>query len=236
MTARTATARPCPPTIGIGTLEATPHGSGALYLAEERTLLVSDLHLEKGTALAARGRGLLPPYDTRATLLALDGALMAFNPRRVVAMGDSFHDAAGSERLCDEDRAALHAAAAGRDWIWLSGNHDPTPPAGVPGVVADGLDLGGVAIRHEPRAGTKGPEIAGHLHPAAKVRMRGRSVRRRCFAVGDGRIVMPAMGAYAGGLNVLDEAFGVLFAAPFDAWMMGDARLFCISSRLLIPD
>src|SRR5262249_42649571 len=41
--------------------------AGALYWPEERALVVSDLHLEKGSSFAARGV-LLPPFDTTATL------------------------------------------------------------------------------------------------------------------------------------------------------------------------
>lgn len=223
------------PAIQIGSLEATPHVSGALHLVEERTLLVADLHLEKGSAMAARGV-FLPPYDSRATLLALAGAIMAFAPRRVIALGDSFHDAGGSHRLDPADREALNAAASGRDWVWLLGNHDPAPPAGLPGESCASLTLGGVTLRHEPSAAAQGPEIAGHLHPAGKVRMRGRAVRRRCFAACQERIVMPAMGAYAGGLNVLDSAFSPLFGGGFEAWMIGDSRLFRISRGQLLPD
>ncbi len=228
-------ARAAEMTVAIGGLEAALHPSGALLLVEERTLLVADLHLEKGSAFARRGQ-MLPPYDTRATLLALAGAIMQFNPRRVIAMGDSFHDIGGSDRLCAADREALQGAAAGREWTWLLGNHDPKPPRDLPGATADSLTLGGVALRHEPDPKAQGPEIAGHLHPAGKVRMRGRAVRRRCFATNGQRMVMPAMGAYAGGLNVLDEAFAPLFPSALEAWMIGDSRLFRIDQRMLIPD
>ena len=44
-----------------------PLAAGALFWEEEDTLLVADLHLEKGAAFAALGM-LLPPYDTRTTL------------------------------------------------------------------------------------------------------------------------------------------------------------------------
>ncbi len=63
----------------IGRLEGWPHESGALWLPAERALLVADLHLEKGSAYAARGV-FLPPYDSRATLAALAAAIARFNP------------------------------------------------------------------------------------------------------------------------------------------------------------
>lgn len=219
----------------VGGLEVVPHVSGALWLPGERTLLVSDLHLEKGSSLAGKGV-FLPPYDTRATLLSLTATVMTFDPARIVAMGDSFHDPRGSYRLSDDDRQAIETVAAGRSWVWLLGNHDPSPPAGMPGDTVHEMKIGDVLLRHEPDPLSSGPEIAGHLHPAAKVRLRGRTVRRRCFAITGNRIVMPAMGAYAGGLNVRDQAFSPLLNGGFEAWMIGDQRVFRVDHRLLLPD
>jgi DNA ligase-associated metallophosphoesterase len=237
--AQEAPAASCP-AFGIGALEAVPHHTGALHLPSERTVLLSDLHLEKASAYAGRGV-FLPPYDTRVTLAAAALALAAFQPRRVIAMGDSFHDRHGAARLDAADRAALRALQAGRDWLWLTGNHDPAgalaigPAAALAGEVADAVTLSGVRLVHEPTL-QDGPEIAGHLHPAAKVRLRGKSVRRRCF-IGDGeRLILPAMGALAGGLNVRDGAVQRLFESGADVWMLGDGRVFNISRHLLLPD
>ncbi len=221
--------------LGVGCLEAVPHLTGALYVASERTLLISDLHLEKGSCFAARGV-FLPPYDSRATLAAVALAIAAFSPRRVVSMGDSFHDRDGAGRLDPGDAAALRAMMAGRDWIWLTGNHDPEAARGFEGDVLATLRIGDVTLRHEPSAACDGPEIAGHLHPAAKVRLRGRSVRRRCFIGDGGRVVMPAMGSYAGGLNVRSGPIDRLFARGADVWMLGDGRVFGIGRSLLLPD
>jgi hypothetical protein len=219
----------------VGALEAVPHVSGALYLPAERALLVADLHLEKGSALADRGI-LLPPYDSRSTLAALARAVMAFLPRRVIALGDSFHDPAGASRLPQPEREALAGLQAGRDWLWLTGNHDPEAGPGLEGEVARETVIGGVRLVHEPTARGTGPEIAGHLHPVAKIALRGKRLRRRCFVSDGTRLVMPAMGAYAGGLNVRDGAFQRLFDDGADAWMIGDARVFAIHRAMLLPD
>lgn len=219
----------------LGRLAIVPDLSGALWLPEERTLVVADLHLEKGSAYAARGL-MLPPYDSATTLAALSAAILRRQPRRVIALGDSFHDSAGCSRLAPEALASLRALQAGRDWLWITGNHDPLIDAAMGGDSTAEITIGGVRLRHEPSADETGFEIAGHLHPAAKVRMRGRSVRRRCFALSARRCVMPAMGAYAGGLNLRDPAFRPLFREELSAHMLGDGRLFRIDSRLLLPD
>lgn len=219
----------------LGRLALVPDLSGALYLPDERTLVVADLHLEKGSAYAARGV-LLPPYDSAATLRLLGAAILRYQPARVIALGDSFHDRGAEARIDESCLASLRACQAGRDWLWISGNHDPMISAAMGGTVAGELDLRGVRLRHEPSPTGALPEIAGHLHPAAKVRMRGRALRRRCFALSPSRCVMPAMGAYAGGLNVRDAAFRPLFGLGFSAHLLGDGRLFRIDPRLLLPD
>jgi len=202
--------------------------SGALYWDEQRLLVVSDLHLEKGSSYAMRGT-LLPPYDTIATLGRLAAVISRHDPRIVVALGDSFHDRTAHGRLSAENRDTVAALQSGRDWIWISGNHDPELPSDLGGTVADEVALGPVTFRHEP-SGAQG-EIAGHLHPKARVSARGRSMERRCFASDGERAVMPAFGAYAGGLSIRDKAFAKIFPKNgFVAHLLGDRRVHAIAA------
>jgi DNA ligase-associated metallophosphoesterase len=202
--------------------------SGALYWEEERLLVVSDLHLEKGSSFATRGV-LLPPWDTIATLGRLGAVIARHNPRTVIALGDSFHDRRAHDRLSASNRDIIAAFQLRRDWIWISGNHDPALPSHLGGVVAQEVAIGPIVFRHEP-SGASG-EIAGHLHPKARVSTRGRSMERRCFASDGERAVMPAFGAYTGGLNIRDQAFARIFGnAGFMAHVLGDARLHTIAA------
>ncbi len=202
--------------------------SGALFWEEQRLLVVSDLHLEKGSSFALRGV-LLPPYDTVATLGRLAAVVARHDPRMVIALGDSFHDRDAHARLSDADRDTLTALQAGRDWIWISGNHDPALPSNLGGMVASEVAIGRIAFRHEP-TGAFG-EIAGHLHPKARVPTRGRTMERRCFASDGERAVMPAFGAYAGGLSIRDAAFSKIFQSlGFTAHVLGDNRLHSIAA------
>lgn len=213
-----------------------PLASGALYWEAERTLLVADLHLEKGAAFASFGM-LLPPYDTRTTLKRLAKIIAELSPSRVVALGDSFHTSASASRLVDDDLALLLTLQAEREWYWVRGNHDPELPPCVGGTVCNTLSICGITLRHEPSDCGNGREIAGHLHPVARVARRGEIIRRKCFATDGNRIVMPAFGAYTGGLNVLDAAFGALFLQPsLEAWMMGRADVYPVRGRALLPD
>jgi uncharacterized protein len=202
--------------------------SGALFWEAQSLLVVSDLHLEKGSSFAARGV-LLPPYDTVATLSRLAAVIARYDPRMVIALGDSFHDRDAHHRLSRPDRDAIAALQARRDWIWISGNHDPALSPDLGGVIASEVAVGGIAFRHQP-TGAAG-EIAGHLHPKARVSTRGRSMERRCFACDGERAVMPAFGAYAGGLSIRDQAFSKIFPAPgLMAHVLGDVRLHTIAA------
>lgn len=209
---------------------------GALYWPEEQLLVVSDLHLEKGSSFAARGI-LLPPYDTASTLERLASLLSRYAVRMVIALGDNFHDGGGPARLAASDRATLRGLQHGRDWIWIAGNHDPDPRDGIGGVFARSLALGPLVFRHEPRPQPSEGEIAGHLHPSARVRQRGRVLSRRCFASDGTRLVMPAFGAYAGGLNIRDLAFVRVFGAlAFTAHLIGERRLYAFSAARCLAD
>jgi uncharacterized protein len=198
--------------------------SGALLWPKQALVVVADLHFEKGSSAARRG-SLLPPYDTRATLACLEAALARLAPHTVISLGDGFHDPDASLRLAAEDRARLAALVARHDWIWLAGNHDPRPPAGVGGHSETELEVAGTIFRHIPAAEPGGIEIAGHLHPSARVTVRGRRLARPCFVYDGRRMIVPAFGSYAGGLDVFDPSIAGLFADGFEVALLGDGRV-----------
>lgn len=209
--------------------------SGALVWPDEHLLIVADLHLEKGSSYAAR-RVFLPPYDTTATLAALAAAIGRHAPKRVIALGDSFHDRTGASRLLPHDLASLKALQTGRDWLWLAGNHDPTPHA-LEGDHGSDHAIGPIRFRHEPEAAAMEGEVAGHLHPVALVGGRAGAVRRRCFACDGRRLILPAFGAYAGGLNIRDAAFARLFAAgDHHAHVLGREAVYTVSARQCLSE
>ncbi len=210
-----------------------PLPQGALWWPDQRLLIVSDLHFEKGSAYAARGQ-MLPPYDTRATLTRIETLCDALAPRTVISLGDSFHDRSAELRLSEEDAARIRILTSRHDWLWIEGNHDPAPPAALGGRAQSELRLGALIFRHEP-TGERG-EVAGHLHPCARIDGRGQSVRRKCFISDGERLVLPAMGAFTGGLNVLDPAFAPLFPQGFSVFALGDARVYMIARRRLLSD
>jgi uncharacterized protein len=205
---------------------------GALWWPGERLLAVADLHFEKGSAYGIRGQ-FLPPYDTRATLNRLTTLAQTLRPQTIVALGDSFHDKQGPERLGPADREQLEALTGQHDFVWITGNHDADAAAACGGRAAEVYRRGGLVFRHEPDAHDTAGEICGHLHPKASVVVKGRRISRFCYLSDGRRMVMPAFGAFTGGLDALDPAFFPVFPAAFTAYLLGKGRVYPFSMTRL---
>ena len=173
---------------------------GALYWPRHEALLVADLHLEKASWFAAGGQ-FLPPYDSHATLVALEGEIAATGARRLLCLGDSFHDRFGCDRLPEDARALLLSLTGRLDWTWIIGNHDPGFADHCGGELLDELDVDGIILRHEADQSELRPEISGHFHPKLRLQIRGRQVARRCFVASQRKLILPAFGSLTGGLD-----------------------------------
>jgi len=203
--------------------------AGALWWPAEQTLVFADLHFEKGSAYARSGQ-MLPPYDTRATLARMEALITRHAAARVIALGDSFHDRDAGNRLDTYERETLIRLGRGVEWIWIAGNHDPSPPSWLEGKILEEMTIGGLIFRHEPLLLPAPGEIAGHLHPCKNITRRGRSLRRRCFVSDNKRLVMPAFGAYAGGLDVRSRAVRTLFGENLLAYLLGVRRVYAVAA------
>ncbi len=199
-------------------------GSGALWWPAERLLCVSDLHLGRSERLARRGGTLLPPYESRETLARFAVEITVLDPATVVCLGDSFDDLDCEAALEAEARDTLMALMAGRDWIWIAGNHDPGP------LVLGGRHLAQLArdpltFRHEARPAAVPGEVSGHYHPKMRVPLPGRGLSRPCFLRDARRLILPAFGTYTGGLRADDPALRALFAPDAVAILTGSPQL-----------
>jgi DNA ligase-associated metallophosphoesterase len=218
--------------IPLDGIKLRPDLSGALIWDEERTVVVADLHFEKGSSFARRGQP-LPPYDTAATLRLLGDLFARVQPARVICLGDSFHDSIAAAHMPQTYTSALRELMSGRDWIWVTGNHDREIPDAIGGTVTDETAIGPIIFRHEAVAAPTGPEISGHFHPKATVQARGRSVTRPCFVYDDRRVILPAFGAFTGGLNVSDAAIAAQFRGDFGVALLGRHKLHWFASKVL---
>jgi len=177
----------------------------ALYWPREQALLVADLHLEKASFYARHGQ-MLPPYDSRETLERVADAVKFTGARRVITLGDNFHDEDGTSRLDPYAAGMLEALTRALDWVWITGNHDGQMQRGFGGTLVEELELGGVILRHEAQSGEARPELSGHFHPKVRVKVRDRHISRPCAVVSRGagksdRMILPAFGALTGGMD-----------------------------------
>ena len=210
-------------------LALTLDHSGAAYASAQGTLIVADLHLEKGSRAASKGR-LLPALDSRDTLLRLKRAVEAYRPERVVCLGDSFDDNLASERMADADKDGLASLCASvGEWLWLSGNHDPEAPIFCGGGTANQIEIGGAILCHEPAAARASPQIVGHLHPKASVPAGGCHFSGPCFCVSEDLLIMPAFGAYAGGLSCRSRAIRSLLKSAPKLFMLHASKLWRVA-------
>ncbi len=212
--------------IMLGGITFLPDLSGALYAPTLKTLLIADLHLEQGTSLARRGIH-VPPYDTGATLAILEALIGELSPARLILLGDSFHDAVAHAQLDDPYTERLRVITSSTETIWITGNHDPAPPAALGGVSVGEHHMGNIVLRHIPARRLKDNfEIAGHLHPGATIIQRNIATRAKCFVGDNRRLILPAFGAYTGAVNVRTRAFDGLFDEPSTSvWMLASSTI-----------
>ncbi|UWQ22908.1 ligase-associated DNA damage response endonuclease PdeM [Jannaschia sp. W003] len=193
--------------------------SGALWWPAAGVLTVSDLHLGKSERMARRGGPLLPPYEVIDTLTRLEADIAETDPQAVISLGDSFDDMAAVDAMVPDARDWIARLMRGRDWTWITGNHDPAP-TGLGGHAAEGLECGPLRFVHIATEGGR-HEVSGHYHPKASLRVRGRAVSRPCFLRDERRLVMPAYGTYTGGLRSRDAALTALMAPGARAILAG---------------
>ncbi len=154
---------------------------------------------------------MLPPYETQDTLWRLEDAIQKTKPETVICLGDSFDDLGAAMALDTAARRTIAQLQSGRRWIWIEGNHDPGP-----------VDIGGshhldatidpLVFRHiaTPQTETATGEISGHYHPKAAL---PGVTARPCFLATPTRLILPAFGAYTGGLSIKDPVFAPYLCA-----------------------
>ena len=208
-----------------------PLACGALWWPAEQTLLLADLHLEKGSHHARRG-WMLPPHDSLDTLLRLAAALRRTGARRLICLGDSFHDRGGPGRMTPAARDLLAAMIAATEWMWITGNHDAQGTPENLGTVASEAEEAGIVLRHQALTGETRPEISGHFHPRLCLTVRERHIRRPCAVLGEdrngpSRMILPAFGALTGGMDAADPAIIAAMqpARAIDAVLPAQGRL-----------
>lgn len=196
----------------------------ALFWPRHAALIVADLHLEKASWYAAHGQP-LPPYDSHDTLDRLARLATETDARAIWCLGDSFHDREAAGRIAPAVAARLGGQAAATQILWIAGNHDGLSGGAWGGEVADELVVDGIVLRHQSDSRDARAEISGHFHPKLRRTVRGRSVARPCFAGDARRLILPAFGSLAGGLDVEARAIADNFTGTYRAMLVASGRL-----------
>ena len=180
-------------------------GGKALFWPARAALIVADLHLEKASWFAQHGQ-MLPPQDSLATLDMLAALVGETDAREIWCLGDNFHDSEGPSRLTGPARARLTDLVTRTRWTWITGNHDAALAAHIGASVQVEAAIDGLVLRHAADPHEARPELSGHFHPKHKVTARGRTVTRACFVEGPTKLILPAFGAFTGGMPATDAA------------------------------
>lgn len=199
---------------------------GGLFWPRRNALLLADLHLEKASFYARFGQ-MLPPHDSIETLAQVDALVASSRALEVWCLGDSFHDPQGVSRLTPVARARLRDLTERVAWTWITGNHDPMDAAPVGGRIAAEAHIDGICLRHAIDARDARPEISGHWHPKLSLSLRGHRVSRACFVRSQRRLILPAFGAFTGGMRADDPVLLGALGAPAEALVVTRDNLLC---------
>ena len=179
----------------------------SLYWPARQTLVVADIHFGKAEHFRRSGIP-VPTGTTRQNLERLEVALSATDARRLVVLGDLFHNKGGVTEALIEQLRGWRSRWDGLEVVNVRGNHDRQagdPPSEVgiecvSGPWRDPREAGGtVAFAHEPAVVSQAVTWCGHVHPA--VRLEGRAnvrLRAACFHVQKRCGTLPAFGAFTG--------------------------------------
>ena len=200
-------------------VELIAHGSGALFWPASELLVVSDMHLGKSDRIARRSGQLLPPYETQDTLERLHKVVHHFAPKTVICLGDSFDDIDASASLDDFVIDRITQLQAGRQWVWIEGNHDPGP-LNLGGTHKTKFALHPLTFQHiASQNGTN--EVSGHYHPKVSLQVKGRTISRPAFLVDNRRLILPAFGTFTGGLSASKPPLSNLMSEDSTAILTG---------------
>ncbi len=209
--------------------------TGAVFWPSESTLIVADLQLSSCSYLEGHDV-MLPPYDTASAFEKLEEALDRYDPERVVALGSSF---AGFSHggLNHHQLDWLQDMMEGRDWYWVSNQEHFGLPGAIGGAVVPQFVLSGVKFRADAVRAPVANEVAGGLHPVAQVSQYGHVIRGRCFVTNGMRLILPSMGNYSAGTNVLSPAFDPFLAqGGLFVWFVCQGRVHPVAPPQLIED
>ena len=186
----------------------------AIYWPREKTLIVADVHLGKGSAFRRSGIA-VPAGSTQQDLQRLSALIEQHSAQRLLVLGDLFHARLDADEPWHPQFDAFrHQQAALRIDV-VQGNHDDL--VGIPErwrlnwLAAPQLEAP-FALMHEAKTSPLGHALGGHVHPVVKLQTRRERLRLPVFWLRETLTVLPSFGLFTGGWEVQPDQGDQLIA------------------------
>ncbi|MFL9483569.1 ligase-associated DNA damage response endonuclease PdeM [Chitinophagaceae bacterium LWZ2-11] len=176
--------------------------SRSIFWEEEKSLIVSDLHLGKTGHFRKNGIA-VPQAVYKEDLQRLTDQIIFHKAERLIVVGDMFHSRDNKElelfRKLRNDLSALHICL-------IRGNHDILEDnwyASANIQLHEHLDIGAFSFVHDIEDINEIPEaqyfFSGHIHPGVRINGLGKqSLSFPCFYFGNRYAILPAFGKFTG--------------------------------------
>ena len=200
--------------------------SASLFLKEYGVLVVSDLHLEKPFSFMDRSFCSLEE-KTQDTLKSLEALAARFQPKKIIILGDLFHDEHSFDRISLDKMDRLYNFFKSYKIIWVDGHHRDgfSPPD-----IDMRMEYAYLNLNFRHLATDKEDfEISGNYSPAVKIDNEGSSGILKCFVCDKTKFLMPSFNCNVDTMNIKDPVIQTLFSSRQKVYPIQDRCVFKLS-------
>ena len=202
--------------------------SGSIFLENLNTLIFSDLHLGKGLSFANLGN-LIPPFDLDETLLNLKNIIEKYNPKRLISLGDSFHENKSIQKMERKYVNIINNLFHKINITWIEGNHDSNLlfKEKIQGNFKNFYKLKNFKFVHSKSEIDELNifEFSGHYHPKITLKFNGLNYSYKCFILTDSFCILPSFGTYTGGLDIKSSALKKILPINKQIIILGNNKI-----------
>ena len=202
--------------------------SGSIFLENLKTLIFSDLHLGKSLSFADHGN-LIPPFDLDETLLNLKNIIERYKPKRLISLGDSFHENKSIQKMKRKYVYIINNLLRKVDITWIEGNHDSNLlfKDKIQGNFKNFYKLKNFKFVHSKSLIDEVNlfEFSGHYHPKITLKFNGVNYSYKCFILTDNFCILPSFGTYTGGLDIKSNALQKILPINKQIIILGNNKI-----------
>ena len=202
--------------------------SGSIFLEDLNTLIFSDLHLGKSLSFANLGN-FIPPFDLDETLLNLKSIIEKYKPKRLISLGDSFHENKSIHKMERKYVNIINNLLHKIDITWIEGNHDSNLlfKEKIQGNFKNFYKLKNFKFVHSKSEIDELNifEFSGHYHPKVTLKFNGLNYSYKCFILTDNFCILPSFGTYTGGLDIKSNALKKILPINKQIIILGNNKI-----------